>query len=225
MFHSSVVHMNPVFLKLHNRIALTFVVIFSGLFFIGNTDAVGQTSNVISAVHAESSGMTNNIRIQTSSEPAYTVYELFNPARIVVDIANTNVVEGNSFKLPGSLPITLATTTVSDTNPSLTRLEFTFSNDYATYEVKTVSNDILLTVAMNGASENVEMQQDVSSSSINTLISKKQDIESQLPSPTLAADGSLTIDNSGSENTVGDSMRNSFSSGGYDKTRISVDFY
>ena len=97
MFHSSVVHMNPVFLKLYNRIALTFVVIFSGLFFVGNTDAVGQTSNVISAVHAESSGMTNNIRIQTSSEPAYTVYELFNPSRIVVDIANTNVVEGISF--------------------------------------------------------------------------------------------------------------------------------
>jgi type IV pilus assembly protein PilQ len=219
MFHSSAVLWKPVFLKLRNYIAVTLAIMLSGLFFAGNTDAVGQPSNMISAVQAESSGMMNKIRIQTSSEPAYTVYELFNPSRIVVDIANTTVKEGDSFSLPGSLPIVLTTTTVSDTNPSLTRLEFTFENDYATYDVKTVVNDILLTVTMNGSSNSSASQQ-TPSNQINTLIAEKQ-----LPSATLGANGSLTSARSADAQSAGESMRSSFTFGGYDKTRISVDFY
>ena len=224
MFHSSVAHRKPVFLKLHNCIVLTVAVIFSGLFFTGNTDAADKPSNIISAVQAESSGMMNNIRIQTSTEPAYTVYELFNPSRIVVDIANTSVAEGNSFTLAESLPISLATTTVSDTNPSLTRLEFTFDNDYATYDVKTINNEILLSVAMNGTNNSTESQQ-TSSNQINTLISEKQDIESQLPSATLSSDGSSSPAGSADVKSAAETMRSSFAFGGYNKTRISVDFY
>ena len=101
MFHSSAVLWKPVFLKLRNYIAVTLAIMLSGLFITGNTGAVGQPSNMISAVQAESSGMMNTIRIQTSSEPAYTVYELFNPSRIVVDVANAAAARGgDSFSLP-----------------------------------------------------------------------------------------------------------------------------
>lgn len=224
MFHSSAVQWKPVFLKLRNYVAVTCAIVLSGLFFTGNTDAVGQTSNMISAVQAESSGKMNEIRIQTTAEPAYTVYELFNPSRIVVDIANTAIKEGSTLSLPVSLPITLATTTVSDTNPSLTRLEFTFANDYATYDVKTENNDILLSVAMN-ETNNSPTGKPAASNQINSLIAEKKNIESQLPSATLATNDSSVSAISADAKSAGESMRSNFSFGGYDKTRISVDFY
>ena len=222
MFHFSAVQWKPVFLKLRNYVAVTLAIVLSGLFCTGSTEAIGQTSNEISAVQAESSGMMNKIRIQTTAEPAYTVYELFNPSRIVVDIANTTMSKaGTPLNLPDSLPITLATTTVTDTNPSLTRLEFTFDNDYASYDVKTENTDILLTVAMDGSNSSSAAQEN-SSNPINSLIAEKQNIESQLPSATLAVnDPSI----SAAPAAVSESMRSSFSFGGYDKTRISVDFY
>lgn len=224
MFHSSVVYRKPVFLKLCHHIVISFVVILSGLFCAGNKIAEAQSTSVISAVQAESSGMTNTIRIQTSAEPAYTAYELFNPSRIVIDIANATVADGNSFTLSESLPITLATTTISDSQPSLTRLEFTFNDEYTSYDVKTVNNDILLSVAMNGASSHAKVDQ-APASQISKLIAKKQDIESQLPSATLTGESSSTGANSADGQTTADAMRNNFSFGSYNKTKISVDFY
>lgn len=221
MFHSSVAPRKPVFLKRCNHIAATLVILISGLFIIGTTAALGQPSNMISGIQAETSGMMNTIWIQTGAEPAYTVYELFNPSRIVVDIANTSIAEGNTLNLPPSLPITLTTTSVSDTNPSLTRLEFTFDKDYTSFDVKTVNNDIQLAVTMAG-SDMVEQQG--SAGQLGTMAAGKQDIESQLPSPALTADGSPASPLAGSAAT-GESLRRSFSFGGYDKTRISVDFY
>jgi len=203
MFQSSVAHWKSVFLKLRVQFAVTLAILLSGLFITGNNVALGQPTNMISAVQAESSDTMNKIRIQTSEEPAYTVYELFSPSRIVVDIANASVAEGTNLNLPPSLPIKLTTTKVSDTSPALTRLEFTFNNEYTTYDVKTQNNDILLTVAMNAA--------------------KKTNIESQLPTPRLSTEGMPTP--TAESANAGESLRRNFSFGGYDKTRISVDFY
>ncbi|MCL7486885.1 MAG: AMIN domain-containing protein [Desulfobulbaceae bacterium] len=224
MAHSSTVSGRVVFLKHRTRLAAMMIIMLTGLFFTANTNAVGQPMNMISAVQAESSGVMNTITIQTKSDPAYTVYELFNPSRIIVDIANTSPADENSVKLPSSIPIRLNSTTVSDTDPSLTRLEFTFDNDYTTYDVKTMNNAIILTVTMDEDGSTMAGQES-SPGQIDSLIAEKQNIESQLPAATLAGTGSSGPAGSAGAKSAGDSMRSSFTFGGYDKTRISVDFY
>lgn len=219
MFHSSVATKKFVFLKPVSKIKLSLAVLLAGLLFIGTQTAVGQSTNMIVAVKAESSGTVNKILIQTSEEPAYTVYELFNPSRIVVDIANTAIQEGNAINIPSSLPVSLTTTSVTETTPSLTRLEFKFDTPYTTYDVKTVNTTIQLSVTMSGTRQ----ANAASGNGINALINEKQGIASQLPSASLTSGGTATADKS--TGSAGENLRRSFSFGGYDKTRISVDFY
>ncbi|GAB4340617.1 MAG: hypothetical protein Kow0089_14370 [Desulfobulbaceae bacterium] len=157
----------------------------------------------------------NTLRIRTSSEPAYTVYELFNPSRIVVDIADAAAADENVFNLAPSLPVSLAATSVTDTDPALTRLEFSFGGEYATYDVRTENNDIVLSVTMNdGSGGAVPMP---------TAMPEKQDIESQLPAPALTA--SQASAGAPASASATQSLERSFSFGGYNKTRITVDFY
>lgn len=222
MFHSSIVFSKQLVMKLCRSIPLLMVV--TGLFFISVADVLGETANVITDVQAASQGNMNTIRIMTTMEPAYTVYELFNPSRIVVDIAGASAADESSLALPESLPVSLAVSAVSDITPSLARLEFTFDNDYATYDVKTLNNDILLTVTMSGTATPPPKtaQKETPAGDISSLIAEKQEIDSQLPSAKLGAAQAPAAQEG---KTAGESMRSSFTFGGYDKTRISVDFY
>ncbi len=207
-------------MKLSKITVLGLALLLTGLISGIPHTVMGQPTNSIVAVKAESSGMVNKIWIQTSSEPAYTVYELFNPSRIVVDIANTAIQEGSAVNIPSSLPVSLTTTSVTETTPSLTRLEFTFADPYATYDVKTVNTAIQLSVTMS-ATRQASAAPD---NGINALISEKQGIAGQLPSASLTSGKSSTGTDS-SAAAASENLRRSFSFGGYNKTRISVDFY
>lgn len=189
-----------------------------------------NAANTINAISVQPSGLTHVIRIQASSEPAYTVYELFKPSRIVVDIADASVDNKEKLKLQGDLPYSLSTSTVSDSDPALTRLEFAFTKEYAGYEVKTNNNEIVLTVDLGGNAsakkgpDKPEASQAGSGAGpdqINTLIAQKQNLESQLPKVDIAASPVAKTDEAKKE---GESMQSSFF-GGYGKQRITVDFY
>ncbi|MFZ5797434.1 MAG: AMIN domain-containing protein [Desulfobulbus sp.] len=186
-----------------------------------------SAANSINAISVAPSGLTHVIRIQAGSEPAYTVYELFKPSRIVVDIADATVADPQKLQLQGALPYSLATSTVSDTDPALTRLEFTFTKEYAGYEVKTNNNEIVLTVdlgdqgqAKNMAAPAAPAGAAAEPDQINALIAQKQNVESQLPEVPIPADPVA----SEAANTT-EMMQSSFSFGGYGKQRITVDFY
>lgn len=190
-----------------------------------------QAANTINAVTAEPSGTSHVIRIQGNSEPAYTVYELFKPSRIVVDIADAVLANPEALKLNASLPYSLTTSTVSDADPALTRLEFTFAKEYAGYEVKTNNNEIVLTVDLGGGTAAPKGAEKAASGGtapatgpdqINTLISEKQNLESHLPKVEVAAGAPQA--KADQPMSAGDELQSNFF-GGYGKQRITVDFY
>ncbi|HBI15796.1 MAG TPA: hypothetical protein DDY20_09840 [Desulfobulbaceae bacterium] len=226
MLHISRWKRKPGFLQAHHYLAALFIVL-ANVFVALQANA----ANTINAITVQPSGSTHVIRIQAASEPAYTVYELFKPSRIVVDIADASVADKNKLNLQGDLPYTLAASTVSDSDPALTRLEFTFTREYAGYEVKTSNNEIVLTVDIGG---NISAQkapdtgkekasqagEGAGSDQINALITQKQSLESQLPQVDITPAGvSQPIPNETKTGTK------TFTFGAYERERITVDFY
>ncbi|MHB8788524.1 MAG: tetratricopeptide repeat protein [Desulfobulbaceae bacterium] len=210
------------FLQFHHFVAVLLFAVVTAFVVLP-----AKAANTINAIAVEPAGLTHVIRIQASSEPAYTVYELFKPSRIVVDIADAVLSDKDSLKLQGGLPYSLSTSTVSDTDPALTRLEFSFNKEYAGYEVKTNNNEIVLTVDLGGnvAPKKAGAIADSArtgseADQINTLIAQKQDLASQLPQVDIPAPA--TMNETG---TAAEAMQSSFSFGGYGKQRITVDFY
>jgi type IV pilus assembly protein PilQ len=81
--------------------------------------------------------------LKGDSSPAYTMYELFSPARLILDIAeadlsgaiNTaNILPENNFS-------SLKITTLKDKGPQITRFEITLAESH-TYRVDRVKNDL-----------------------------------------------------------------------------------
>jgi len=187
---------------------LAAVVFITGITQPVSADERGsQPKNMIHSVSGNATETTLSIQIHGSNEPAYTVYELFQPARIVVDIADTAINSEQSLTLPASLPVTLQASTVSDAAQALTRFEFTLANDYSGYDVKTNNNDIIITVAQGSKGATGQVS-----------------IESQLPQMTIAPSGGSLASDSATK-SAGSSLKDSFTFGGYNKTRITVDFY
>ena len=105
-------------------------------------------SYLISAIVGEPQSNGYSIRIAGNAEPAYTKYELVDPLRIVLDIADAEI--SDSLQLPMTFkegPISKITASRQNKNFSDTRLElFMFADP--TYEVSRQGNDIV--VAFSG---------------------------------------------------------------------------
>jgi type IV pilus assembly protein PilQ len=71
------------------------------------------------------------------------MYELFSPARLVLDIAEANLIEGIDAAniLPENNFATLSITTLKDKKPKISRFEFTLAESH-TYKVDRVNNDL-----------------------------------------------------------------------------------
>lgn len=174
-----------------------------------------QPQNIISSVSGEVLGSTLKIQINGSAKPAYTAYELFQPSRIVVDVAGTTPGGEQNIQLPDSLPVSLQTSEVSDSAQALTRLEFTLDNEYTEYDVNASSNNLILTVSM--IKNTAAGKGDETTDQIGSLISLEKDIESKLPQ--------VVVPPSDPQEPVKESMKDNFSFAGYEKTRITVDFF
>ena len=100
--------------------------LFLTLTSLGFSAESGKTQkNTILSIQATQT--TNGIQLQLlgTSEPNYTVYELFKPARIVIDVADSEIKAGITPQLPADTDISLATETITDSNPPLTRFTIT----------------------------------------------------------------------------------------------------
>ncbi|PIE55763.1 MAG: hypothetical protein CSA34_07575 [Desulfobulbus propionicus] len=103
-------------------------------------------SNVISGVTTKNSDEGLIVRIRGSEEPAFTVYELFNPARIVVDLAGAELQPGTTLALPASTGVTLTNKQLEDSPSSVLRLEFALAGSRP-FKAKKENTDILLTIS------------------------------------------------------------------------------
>ena len=186
-----------------------------------------QPANTINSVTGKVEGSTLKIKISGSAEPAYTAYELFEPARIIIDMSGTTDKQKSSLQLPDNLPVSMVTTEISDSPQALTRFEFTPENEYTEYKVSAEGNTILLTIASKSekaAATGKESPQGGDTDEIGSLITREKDIDSQLPDMKLQtneAQPALAKSNKEQDSTLQDS----FSFGGYDRARITVDFY
>jgi len=197
------------------RIYFSFFIITTLLLSSISASGAGQTDqdgkNIISKVMAQATGNDLALKIHGSTEPTYTIYELFKPSRIVVDVANAEIKNSQNFTIPSDLGITLATKSIQDVTPNLTRFEFTLPHSYS-FNTSQKENDIVIIIEGFNKSEQV------------TRVEQKQSIESQLPQvdplkPT-ASKASVA-----GETTTGTAMKDTFNFSGYNKERITVDFY
>ena len=228
MFHfSSLFNRKPGFLNDHIFLVLLLIpVIMTGFVLpVIGQELGGKAQNVITSVSGEVLGSTLKIQISGSTEPAYTAYELFQPSRIIIDIAGTSLDGQPNVQLPDTLPVSLITSEISDSAQALTRFEFTPNNEYTEYGVTASDNNIILTVSMiKNTAAGEETAGSGSSDQIGSLINQEKDIDSQLPRVTLPTSETLVAQVKGKKDD-GSSLKDSFSFGGYDRTRITVDFY
>jgi len=204
-------------------------------------------NNQLGGISTEQTGNILKIRIKGSKEPVYTAYELFGPDRIVIDIANSSIAEPGGIKLPAGIPVTLRVTSITNTKPPRQRFEFVVTKKPFSFRVKRVNDDIVLTLdtstpasarvaavapkkttatpAVAAAGKNRGSKN--STDQLGSLIEQKQSIENQLPqASSLASTPARTAGIALKSNDDKEkSLQDSFSFGGYNKKRISVDFY
>ncbi len=188
------------------------------------TDQGGK--NIISRVITNYNDNNLALKIHGSMVPTYTIYELFKPSRIVVDIADAEVKNPAALDLPEDLGIALATKSIQDVTPNLTRFEFTLPHSYS-FTTRQENNDIIITIDGFGKSQQDEDQKAGSTVAAapahqTKTVAPKQSIESQLPEVNpLQPSGTVATDEAGDTSTLQDS----FNFSGYNKARITVDFY
>ncbi|MDW7771266.1 MAG: secretin and TonB N-terminal domain-containing protein [Desulfobulbaceae bacterium] len=167
---------------------------------------------------------TLEIQINGSGEPAYTAYELFQPQRIIIDIAGT-AAEQQNLQVPDNIPVSLAVSEITDSQQPLTRFEFTPDAEYSDYSVTSLNNNIVLTVSLaEDTASGEDAEEMAAGDEIGSLITREKDIESQLPEMKLPTGETLTAQVKRKKDEKS-SLKDSFSFGGYERTRITVDFY
>jgi type IV pilus assembly protein PilQ len=108
--------------------------------------AAATTSYAITGIRADQSVDAFALRILCSGFPTYTMYELFDPLRLMLDVAGASIAD--SVKLPLDFaegPVTLIQgQTLADKVPSLVRIELMLK-EQRSYSVEREVNDIVIT--------------------------------------------------------------------------------
>ncbi len=136
-------------LSIRSRLLLVLPTV--AMLFIGvgmteaKTPASGSQAYRIDAIKCEESGGTFALTIKGDASPTYTKYELFNPLRIVIDIADATLAKNLSLPMElKSGPVDRITGQLLDAQkPLVTRLEIFLKEDRA-YTVARNNNDIVV---------------------------------------------------------------------------------
>ncbi|MFH2123151.1 MAG: secretin and TonB N-terminal domain-containing protein [Pseudomonadota bacterium] len=119
----------------------------TGSVFAEDTSPAADKSYLIQDIKSSLQGNAVSIEIIGNSLPDYNTFELFNPARLILDIAHakldtkidlTKIVPDNDYAKLVAKPLT-------DQDPSITRFEITI-NDSHTYSVDRDQNNLLILI-------------------------------------------------------------------------------
>ncbi len=189
---------------------------------LGADESTGGGKNTIAKISAKATGNNLALRIHGSTVPTYTIYELFKPSRIVVDVADAEVSTPDTLTLPAGLNVKLATKSITDVTPNLTRFEFTLDRSF-TFNTSQQANDIVVVLENFSGTQPTAEDETVSAKAVGKEAAQKKQhpsIESQLP-----AVNPLQQPAGVAEETAGGAMQDNFNFSGYNKERITVDFY
>lgn len=127
-------------------LCLLLVLIF-GSAFAENTPNTANNSYLIQDIKSNLQGDALSIEIVGNSLPDYNTFELFNPQRLILDIAHASLDKKiNPAKIiPDNSYAKLATKSLTDQDPSITRFEITI-NESHTYSVDRDKNNLLILI-------------------------------------------------------------------------------
>lgn len=127
---------------------MVFCIFWAGTAFAQNGASQTEAVYTISSITLTESGEGLQLTVQGDTTPTYTMYELFDPLRIVLDIANAKLVD--SAAMPANLPVgpvqDIKNLALTDQEPAIARLEIYLSDDPA-YTIERKGNNIIVSFA------------------------------------------------------------------------------
>lgn len=217
------------------------------------TPKAASPAYLIQEIKSNQQGEALSIEIVGNNPPVYTMYELFNPARVILDIANAKLdkkINPNTIIADNNIA-KLAAKPLTDQDPTLTRFEITLKESH-TYTVDRDKNNLLILIhpktesaqsakpasaAQPPAAATAQTDAAFASPALDTQkearITPGKDskvpadptLEKLIESSATAISKGKTKEQSDQENSA-DILKNSFDFGGYKSAkRISVDFY
>ena len=135
---------------MYKKLSIYHLAIFSICcsLFIFQTKAVQAETEksgiyTINSIQADLQDNAMIMILEGDNVPAYTMYELFNPARIVLDIAEAKLAAAvnTSAVLPANDFATLKVSTLTDQNPAITRFEITLADSHG-YKIDRLENNL-----------------------------------------------------------------------------------
>jgi type IV pilus assembly protein PilQ len=208
------------------KIFAGFAVLFIGTFFLSFHESIASEQIIeITSVKSKEVGDKIEIDINGSHSFVSTVYELPNPERIIVDIANAILSKEYVNKIDSDF-IQLQTKELKEAKPSILRLEFSLKDKFS-FDTKKFDNSIkiLLSVNKNISPESNLKNDPIGSSSItheeddkiSNVIGVHKNIDSQLPDI-------KPLESKLSPKAKEQQMQDAFNFSGYNKDRITVEF-
>lgn len=118
-----------------------------GSAFAEEAPATAKTAYLIQEIKSNLQGDALSIEIIGDSQPVYTMYDLFNPARLILDIANASLDKkiNPDQIIPDNSYAKFATKPLTDQDPSITRFEITI-NESHTYSIDRDQNNLLILI-------------------------------------------------------------------------------
>ena len=211
---------------MYTRFLTTLLAIFSVLcaYQMGlNPSIAASQMYKISSITNDIKSDSMEITISGNAAPAYTVSERFDPYRIVLDIADTELDASITPEniLPANDLTRLNFSMLTEQDPPLARFEFTIGED-ATYDIQRVENDINIKIigqldspaATPPAVASVDTPGPAARTELDeSIFESPQEGSLGIQMPQAQEEGELA------------QLEDSFSFSGYKGERISVDFY
>lgn len=127
---------------------MIFCFLVTGTTFAQKTSAQTKTTYTISGITLDQTADGLQLIVQGKTPPTYTMYELFDPLRIVLDIADAKLLD--STVIPVNLPQgpvqDIKNIALTDQEPAIARLEIYLSDDPA-YTIERKGNNIVVSFA------------------------------------------------------------------------------
>ncbi len=218
------------------RVAVLSVLCF--MFLLQSNAAIADKSEqqgsryVLSDVKANIAENSLTITMNGSSQPAYTSRELYDPYRLIVDIAEVEFAKDlNPDKLlPDNKFASLKTTIVRGLKPEITRFIFTITDGYS-QKVDRKGDELVINITpMAGgvqAAKVVDKDTGSMKQNISTGTGKSASGEAGAKIRELIESSAQPVEKSDAqaEATAADELAENFDFSGYKRERISIDFY
>ena len=127
---------------------MIFCFLVTGTTFAQKTSAQTKTTYTISGITLDQTADGLQLIVQGKTPPTYTMYELFDPLRIVLDIADARLLDSTviPLNLPQGPVQDIKNVSLTDQEPAIARLEIYLSDDPA-YTIERKGNNIVVSFA------------------------------------------------------------------------------